>query len=313
MATDPSETDCNAVKASFSSLPRELRDMLYHELWTKTSMLWFVQKPRGKPRSRVEINYGNSDQLFQPGLPCWLISSRQFLHEGFCQLLKHALWTYAINNEQYNFSIGSTDLNYAHLIDLTAITDMTLTIRVLNGSSGQDRHNNIQLKPDMSYIRSIWYMCDIVGPKLEHLTLHALNDWNDAKVLFALSETPFNGVCTVDLSCLKIIKLPLRSLRMRAGLVCLICTVNPHTIKEKLEPAWEQGLKRLGGAMVGRNGQVEVESLDLRSLKGSNTRHDWDIVMHLKPSPAAIGGSTAPSLGSRSWLGTVAARDGKLR
>jgi hypothetical protein len=37
------------------------------------------------------------------------------------------------------------------------------------------------------------------------------------------------------------------------------------------------------------------------------------IVMHLDPSPATIGGSTAPSLSSRSWLGAVAVRDGKLR
>jgi hypothetical protein len=48
-------------------------------------------------------------------------------------------------------------------------------------------------------------MCDLVGPKLEYLTLHAYNNWIDAKVLFALSEKPFNGMCAVDLSCLQMI------------------------------------------------------------------------------------------------------------
>jgi hypothetical protein len=44
------------------------------------------------------------------------------------------------------------DLNYARLIDLTAITELTLNIRVLKGNSRRNRHNDIQLKPDMNRI-----------------------------------------------------------------------------------------------------------------------------------------------------------------
>jgi len=77
-------------------------------------------------------------------LPYWLLSNREFLHEGFCQLLKHARWYYDINNERYRFSVGR--MIRVRLIDLTAITDLTLTVPVQNGNSGRDRHNNIQLK-----------------------------------------------------------------------------------------------------------------------------------------------------------------------
>lgn len=170
-------------------------------------------------------------------------------------------------------------LNYAHLIDLTAITDLTLIIPIQNRNSGRSRHDHIKLAPDMRYIRPIWVMCDLVGPKLERLTLDALHYWIDRETLLALSDTPFDGVCTVDLSSLERIKLPLRSLTIRA---CLADTANPHTIKEKLGPAYERGLKGLDGAMVRHNGHIEVESLNLRSTEDYPTRYHWDMVLHLR-------------------------------
>jgi hypothetical protein len=280
MAAPHSQYACTAVKVSFRNLPRELRDILYHELWSRTRRLYLIHTQG--PRSKIEIHYGGRptfDQRIHSRLPRWLMCNRQFLQEGFCQLLKHALWYCDINNERHSFSVGRMGLNYAHLIDLTAITDLTLTTPMQNGNSERNRHDHIQLAPDMRYIRPIWVMCDLVGPKLEHLTLDALHYWIDRETLLALSETPFDGMCTVDLSPLERIKLPLRSLTIRASLAG---TANPHTIKEKLGPAYERGVKGLGGAMVGHNGQIEVESFDLRSTEGYLTRYHWDMVLHLR-------------------------------
>ncbi|OAL06640.1 hypothetical protein IQ06DRAFT_2203 [Phaeosphaeriaceae sp. SRC1lsM3a] len=94
------------IVPSLHSLPRELRDLVYHQLWQNTPRL-FLQTPFRllyRPLDRdsyCSFNHmarshdGRLIQVDTHGLPLWLLTSKAMLSEGLSQLFRHGIWQWS--------------------------------------------------------------------------------------------------------------------------------------------------------------------------------------------------------------------------
>ncbi|KAF2833802.1 hypothetical protein CC86DRAFT_15217 [Ophiobolus disseminans] len=72
----------------FFRLPRELKDQIYHRLWSNTLLGFRHKEFVVIARYEVTANFA-----ILKGLPAWLITNRQFLEEGMQQFFDHAQFT----------------------------------------------------------------------------------------------------------------------------------------------------------------------------------------------------------------------------
>lgn len=72
--------------ASFEDLPRELRDMIYHDLWLQTPRICFS----GLFWDNLTYDHGSASQC---GLPRWLLTNKSIFQEGLKQLFVKAIWS----------------------------------------------------------------------------------------------------------------------------------------------------------------------------------------------------------------------------
>ena len=88
------------VAFPFMKLPRELRNMVYQELWKDTDVLSIQSKT---PGIGIQVHYNKPLALPSPKhwhfrsfeklhLPTWLLTSKMFLSEGHEQLLSNSTW-----------------------------------------------------------------------------------------------------------------------------------------------------------------------------------------------------------------------------
>ncbi|KAF9692529.1 hypothetical protein EKO04_009742 [Ascochyta lentis] len=79
---------------SFTGMPREIRDMVYHELWEQTPHME-LPKNRNVNMDSFEICYNSRtpDGIVQAGLPQWLYCSTATMKEGLKQLFTRAKWS----------------------------------------------------------------------------------------------------------------------------------------------------------------------------------------------------------------------------
>lgn len=88
--------------APFMKLPRELRDMVYHEIWKDENGRSLVARARasvvGTPVTGIGVQYDTGwhypqrcTKSLKRHLPTWLLTSRWFL-EGLAQLLSNSTW-----------------------------------------------------------------------------------------------------------------------------------------------------------------------------------------------------------------------------
>lgn len=88
--------------APFMKLPRELRDMVYHEIWKDENGRSLVARARasvvGTPVTEIGVQYDTGwhypqrcTKSLKRHLPTWLLTSRWFL-EGLAQLLSNSTW-----------------------------------------------------------------------------------------------------------------------------------------------------------------------------------------------------------------------------
>jgi len=89
-----------APQISFMDLPRELRDIVYHETWKITSntvaMIDGLRPsdwPKGS-RAILQVMYPHEHFRCTYGLPQWLRTSKAILNEGMVQLRREATWRF---------------------------------------------------------------------------------------------------------------------------------------------------------------------------------------------------------------------------
>jgi hypothetical protein len=94
------EEDHDAQSCHFMRLPRELRDMVYHYLWTYTPLITELYPQRtsyNNSQPALSITYGFIDEdgqlcLASEALPRWILVSKTFLGEGMEQLRSKGYW-----------------------------------------------------------------------------------------------------------------------------------------------------------------------------------------------------------------------------
>jgi hypothetical protein len=83
-------------------LPRELRDLIFDEVWRLEKFFWLNKIANDGTKSSITIRYDppKNESLYipqdhTPGLPVWLRTSTIVLKEGLCQLYRHAHWCWS--------------------------------------------------------------------------------------------------------------------------------------------------------------------------------------------------------------------------
>ncbi|KAJ4345113.1 hypothetical protein N0V95_005926 [Ascochyta clinopodiicola] len=82
------------ISHTLINIPREIRDMIYDELWEQTPRIK-LPKDNAVSLDSFELCYNSQtpDDTFQAGLPQWLLCSSATLKEGLKQLLARAEWS----------------------------------------------------------------------------------------------------------------------------------------------------------------------------------------------------------------------------
>lgn len=238
---------------SFFDLPRELRDIVYDELWKETPRL---QVARGRiNRGTFEIHYGilpASGVILRFGLPRWLLCDTKFLEEGMCQLIRIGSWTCRwfppVQNQPGPRQPGCSRPSNSRLIDLPHVTNITFIVNMINNV--MEESTKISLPPVRSQTSfAIWRF----SAKIKNLTLQAYHDQLvDGMLMRVTASTPW----TIDLSWLDTSMLLLDSITVR-GTMWGRADLEP--IARGLQDAYKAELTRLGSLLVGQGGQIETE------------------------------------------------------
>lgn len=90
-ALNPTITlNSHACRFRFGDLPREIRDIVYHELWKATPG---VRVPY--EQNHLHLSYGDYGWWEKhDGLPAWLFANKAIMKEGIQQLLLKASWSW---------------------------------------------------------------------------------------------------------------------------------------------------------------------------------------------------------------------------
>lgn len=285
--TNAENGQCHASRPiSFFDLPRELRDMVYDELWKVTPRL---QVARGHiNRGTFEVHYGilpTFGVALRYGLPKWLRCDKRFLEEGICQLIRVGSWTCRwfppvpdqTTSQQRLQSQGANSL----LIDIPKITNITFVVNMINTVT--DDGTEISLPPVRSQNS---FSIRRFSPKIKDLTLQAYHDQLANGMLMIVHETtPW----AVDLSWLDASVLLLDSITVR-GTMWGRADLQP--IAKGLQEAYKAELTRLGSLLVGQEGQIETEeavtSLNEGSMVPPTHAYRLDFVVRFYKKPASV-------------------------
>ncbi|KAF2250813.1 hypothetical protein BU26DRAFT_562779 [Trematosphaeria pertusa] len=124
-----------ASSSLFFQLPRELRDQVYHEVWTTTPHL-----RQRYLRKFYSVTYGHRKPSAQPvNTAAWLLASKQILLEGLAQFHRQSVWHFVDTDaenrpSEYVFPLLTPGLVYAQHLHLEHWTpldrkDGTFTLR----------------------------------------------------------------------------------------------------------------------------------------------------------------------------------------
>lgn len=84
------QTPLTHIAPRLLTLPREIRDLIYHELWLHAPDIRLHDQSHCRP---IEMTYELDFCGPIQGLPEWLLTSKVILQEGLEQLYRVALWT----------------------------------------------------------------------------------------------------------------------------------------------------------------------------------------------------------------------------
>ncbi|KAF2645657.1 hypothetical protein P280DRAFT_503754 [Massarina eburnea CBS 473.64] len=88
----------------FFELPMELRDMVYEEIWMSTPPIQLCPKPFSHSEDSQYLKHHRTSRNFrgsmQQGLPKWLLTNKQILHEGLEKLCFDGRWGISLATKQ---------------------------------------------------------------------------------------------------------------------------------------------------------------------------------------------------------------------
>jgi hypothetical protein len=118
-----------APSSPFTSLPREIRNMIYHELWK-----WELPRSLKINGTPVELHYGaNKSQspYSIEGMPQWPLVNKTFLWESMEEL--HFISTWLLEpSENLPGDLKHPDRLDTKLLNLSSARDVTFRIRLAN-------------------------------------------------------------------------------------------------------------------------------------------------------------------------------------
>lgn len=235
-------------KLSFSELPRELRDAIYHQLWLQTPRFYF----RGVCQD--SLCYNPNTPGLQRGLPCWLFTSRSVFQEGLQQLYRRASWTCR----------GDCNLKITKMLPVLVvdgITQFTLIVSTYLDTFQQHNQSGYVVTPT----QDLGALLSRFGPRLKHFGLRfrhliANGDRNAQDENWIL-----------DLSCLNNVGTRLETFSVHCE-AHQLGNLTMETLAPALPSAYETETRRIGAQLVGKDFVLEVSKNTVESAFYGSTR-----------------------------------------
>ncbi|KAF2015977.1 hypothetical protein BU24DRAFT_450596 [Aaosphaeria arxii CBS 175.79] len=90
----------------FFTIPRELRNLVYHELWKQSPTVWKV--PYKQLRFQVVYEKGEAEYNGAHKLPIWLLTCQCILAEGLDQLHSRSRWSFGSDKKVRTYADQGT-------------------------------------------------------------------------------------------------------------------------------------------------------------------------------------------------------------
>jgi hypothetical protein len=235
-------------------LPREIRDMVYHELWRDASqMSLMVLIKEATSTHQLIIRYedcatnpvnssrSESKQSLNSGLPQWLLSNKAFLDEGLEQLFRKATWM--VNSQQWRSPCSkeifcNTKAGITTARSLIIIMDITNSVLCL----GAYFHQKIKHKLIFPGLHSAHL--EVMGTPMPHLTsLHIKLEYSWIAYL--------DHKYTLDLSCIE------TTLHLKRFSISI--SMDRDKDCKLLQPIIDKEACRLGCSFVGEDHHLDIE------------------------------------------------------
>ncbi|KAH6541013.1 hypothetical protein HBI56_039690 [Parastagonospora nodorum] len=236
----------------FFVLPRELRDMVYNELWKVSApMTLMVLIKEATPTHHLVIRYedcaakpANSSrselkQCLHSGLPQWLLSNKAFLDEGLNQLFRKATWM--VNSQQWRTPCSKEIVRNTKAGIITA-RSLIIVIDITNSGLGLDAVQKIKHKLIFPGTRSAH--AEFMGTPMPHLTsLHIKLEYSWIIHL--------DHKYTLDLSCIE------TTLHLKRFSISI--SMDRDMDSKLLRPIIDKEACRLGCSFVGVDHHIDIE------------------------------------------------------
>ena len=244
--TDNSNRTEHKPAVSFNDLPRELRDMIYYELWLHSPAIRLSRSYYGL----IQHNPGSMRRT--SGLPLWLLANKNTFREGVKSLSKTAMWYYHLTLRPRSPRRGPSVVSFA-------ATSLTLYVRYL--SPTPPRYNEGPAKPiELCMPAQRNEVLSKFGPQLKHLTFD-LGDLNlDHSFCGACIKAYDDPAWSFSTEFPDTGRLQLDSLSLRCTVFCEYC-VDLERLSPGLKAMFAAVTRRIAAASVGHNGEVEVQTL----------------------------------------------------
>lgn len=241
-------------KPSFADLPRELRDMVYADLWSATPLL---RPSFGRIlRSNFVVYYGHttidtSRGRLRYGLPKWLQLSRGICHEGIEELRRRATWSCWLE------SCRDLDDQTSALIGPASAT------RAIWNSMGAEVRLSTQSEAIHATIvtpaptQPLMAIATRLGTDVRHLTLHFQHN-----VFHYSNELDTLDTWSVDLSLFDQLDLHLDPLTFVAYLL-FAGEIDPQRHTVALRTAYETETNRLASTLLRQHHRINVNDFTM--------------------------------------------------
>ena len=251
--------DMPALSVSpFMSLPQELRDMIYHELWQEIPAIIKCHK-FGQD---ISVRYdGMRRPVMVLGLPQWLLASKAILNEGMSQFKRHAMCSlldaaFSSTDDRENQDINP---KISPLVDMSTASRFCVTINACHVV------NVPLIRTKAHVLPSIQRLADTFGPNLRILSIFL-----DQYIFKGRLASPQNTVWRVYLPFPKIIdpRIQLQKLEVRLRIVGRSDT---DAYAPGILAALEAELTGHGKLLVGETGKFEIKEIEHRYPYGVAT------------------------------------------
>ncbi|KAH3915960.1 hypothetical protein HBI56_039710 [Parastagonospora nodorum] len=244
----------------FFTIPQELRDIVYHELWKLTPRT-DLNVILGGRLQHITIQYGcyeaspSSKGQFS-GLPQWLLSNNAFFDEGFCQLFQRAAWT---AGDDWYPNGGCPKSNHRNtLAGIIAATNLIIRMDI----SASEYIWTSELDNIHKSKQKVNFFCN--SRHYQDLTEDEMPDLKSLEIEMKCPNTTVldRQGYALDLRCFKPSMYPLNLDRFRIKLILqddFKTPPNARRFREVLRPTIELEMLRFGPVLVGKNYRLDID------------------------------------------------------